>query len=87
MNRKKLFFGVTTLMIAVSAIVATKANTPAPDYYINNAGQCVEAPLSLCEPGEPTCFSVIPGQGSTAKAIFDLRTTSNVCQQQLEAVN
>lgn len=84
MISKQILLNAISLTIAVCAVGLTKANPPVPDYYINNAAQCVEAPVTQCFPGDPTCFAVIQGQGTTPKAIFDIRTSSGVCQSQLE---
>ena len=78
-----MFLGAASLVLAIGAIVATNANPPVPDYYINDAGACVEAPVTNCLRGTPTCVRTIPGQ-STPKQLFDIKNASGNCQFTLQ---
>lgn len=83
MNKLKIFFGSACLVLAVGAVAATKmGSTVAPEYYLNDAGQCVEAPLPVCQGGANPCVKNIPGQ-ATAKRIFDIRVNATTCAQPL----
>lgn len=79
MNKLKVFFESACLVLAVGAVGATKTgSTVYPEYYLNDAGQCVLAPLPECRGGLNLCTKSIPGQ-TGQKQIFDIRVNATNC--------
>lgn len=81
MKRSTFFICAVCLVLAFSsyAVANLEHNIAAPEYYINDAGACVQLQTAThCVPGEPDCIKQVAGQTST-KLIYDARLASGQC--------
>ena len=87
MKKSRIFLGVSSVVLAVAGIAATKANTKFTNYYYHTTGTaatCLTAPTPTgCSGTTGKCTeSITVGQVTGTYTIFTVNTSS-VCSHQL----